>query len=452
MRMPAPKDLAALCWLSFVFVVPCHSRAEDLPDGVQTRQELKELKNQNRALQEQLQRQQVLIDSLAQKVASLESSDNHHHSGPMVDSNYEAAALPARASSGFAGSTFSNVRISAEGGVGYFHSGAGGPSPNGDFKVDEARLFIESPIWREVYFYGELNLATREQPDVVARLGEIYLDFENVSQLWNRERMLNLRLGRIYIPFGEEYQTRYAIDNPLISHSLSDIWGVDEGIELYGKLGPVQYALAVQNGGIPDTTDYTADKSVAGRLCYDPTRWLHLSASAMRTGNVDAQRDMLSALWFGNGFFRSLGGPGTTQFHADLAEGDITLRLPKGHLSAFGGWIGYGDNDPNGTNHRDVYYYSFEAVKDLAPRLYAAGRFSGAVAPEGFPIVANGDFGQFLFGSLTERIWRFSFGLGYQLNDNLILKAEYSLEQGRTTSGEGRNHENQFAAEAAFRF
>ena len=39
------------------------------------------------------------------------------------------------------------------------------------------------------------------------------------------------------LPFGEEYQVRNAIDNPLVTHSLSDVWGIDEGVQVYGTLG-----------------------------------------------------------------------------------------------------------------------------------------------------------------------------------------------------------------------
>src|SRR5262249_5228547 len=159
-------------------------------------------------------------------------------------------------------------------------------------------------------------------------------------------------------PFGEEYLYRDAIDNPLISRSASDLWGVDEGIELYGALGLVQYVVAVQNGGVSTTHDFDGDKSVAGRISYDPTRWLHLSVSGMRTGNLNANKDRLSELWFANGFFRSLGSTNTTRFHANLVEGDITFRLPRGHIRAFGGYVHYDDDDPNGNNARDVYYYS----------------------------------------------------------------------------------------------
>src|ERR1043166_1344882 len=59
-----------------------------------------------------------------------------------------------------------------------------------------------------------------------------------------------------------------------------------------------------------------------------------------------------------------------------MDEGDITLRLPRGHIGAFGGCVFYGDNDPTGNNHRDVFYYSIEAVHDVTRRLYAGARVS----------------------------------------------------------------------------
>src|SRR5439155_3392913 len=245
------------------------------------------------------------------------------------------------------------------------------------------------------------------------------------------------------------------IDDPLISHSLADLWAVDEGIELYGKLGPVRYAFAVQNGGISDTADFNSDKAVAGRLEYDPLRWLHLSISGMRTGDLDAQRDSLSAMWFGNGFFRSLGSPATTtKFHANLLEGDLGIWLPHGHLSAFGGYIDYGDNDTAANNHRDIYYYSIEAVHDLIGKLYAGARFSQIFARKGFPIVGNGEFGDYFFSpaTLTKEMWRLSLGLGYRFSPNLVLKGEYTFERGKEQSGESRDHEDLFALQAAFKF
>src|SRR2546422_109393 len=237
--------------------------------------------------------------------------------------------------------SFGQINISGEGGAAFFNSGSHGQFPNAEFRVDEAKLFVEAPIWKEVYFFSELNLATRESSDLEVLLGELYLDFENVSRLWNQDRMLNLRVGRMDIPFGEEYLTRDAIDNPLISHSLSDLWGVDAGIELYGKLGKFNYVVAVQNGGPSGGRDFDSDKSVAGRVTFDPSRWLHLSVSGMRTGELRLPDDYWSELWFGCGWFLPFGSTNVTKFHADLVEGDVQIRLPHGQLKAFGGYVRY---------------------------------------------------------------------------------------------------------------
>ena len=422
-----------------VFCFGCELRGADMVEKLQ------QLQEQNQALQEQLRQQQRQIEALSQKVEALQSA--------AAPTNHAAEENePAAPGSASAWSNLGKVHLSGEGGVAFFDSGSHGQFPHGTFRVDEARLFVEAPVLDDVFFYGEVDLATREEPDVEARLGELYLDVENVSRLWGCERMLSLRAGRIYIPFGEEYQNRFAIDNPLISHSLSDLWGVDEGVELYGEAGKFNYVVAVQNGGVPDTQDFDGDKSVAGRVGYDPCHWLHLSLSGMRTGDLDVNGDRMSAMWFGNGFFRSLGSPGTTKFHVNLVEGDVALRWSQGHLKAFGGGVFYDDNDPTTSQRRDVYYYSVEGVNDIVGKLYGAVRFSQILAGDGFPVVGNADFGEYMFRELTRGLWRLSLGLGYRWSPNLVLKAEYSFEEGRELDGEKREHQDLLAFEAAFRF
>ncbi len=93
----------------------------------------------------------------------------------------------------------------------------------------------------------------------------------------------------MFIPFGEEYMNRYAMENPLISHSLSDFWGIDQGVELYGKFGKFSYAAAVQNGGNGGVEDFDGDKSIAGRISFDPNQHWHFSVSGMRTGDLNVQ-------------------------------------------------------------------------------------------------------------------------------------------------------------------
>ena len=419
-------------------------------DGTETERQLRELQQQNQALQAQLREQQRLIESLSQKVNEIQQATARRQ-GELESRPSDADADAPRAQNGSAFS-LGRVNLSGEGGVAFFNSGKEGMTPHSEFRIDEARLFLETPIWNNVYFFGELDLATREEPDLNLRVGELYLDVENVSQLWGQERLLNLRLGRMYIPFGEEYLSRYAIDNALISHSLSDLWGVDEGLELYGRWGKLSYAVAAQNGGIPDTRDFDADKSVAGRIGFDPAPGLHLSLSGMRTGDLNVHNDHLSAMWFGNGFFRSLGSAQTTRFHASLAEADVAVQLPHGHLNLFGGYIRYGDNDPLANNGRDAFYYSVEGAHDLVGKLYGAIRFSQIFAEKGMPIAGNGQFEDYFFETLTKELWRLSLGVGYRWSQNFLVKAEYSFERGKELDGEHRSHEDLMALEAAFKF
>jgi hypothetical protein len=367
------------------------------------------------------------------------------------------------------GLSVGNVVISGEGAAGFFETGKNGIYPNAPFRVDEARLFFDAPVWEDVYFYGQVDLITPQSPDNGLYLGELYLQFENLAKHWDMDQLLNARVGQFYIPFGEEYQYRFAIDDPLISHSLSDLWGYDPGIELYGSWRKLSYAVAVQNGGISTLNDNTADISIAGRIGYDPVSWLHFSASGMRTGDLSATKD-ISAIWFGNGLFQSIGSTNTTLFHVNLAELDAAARWKQGYVKLAGGYAGYGDNDPGATgsssagsiagygasgpispttqNHRDIYYYYVEALEHLTPKFYAAARFSQIRAPGGYPIVGDTP----TFGLPTSDLWRLSLGLGCRLNDHLILKMEYMFEQGQLSSGGPRNHENMFATEAAFKF
>jgi hypothetical protein len=410
-------------------------------DDANLAEQVRLLREQNALLQQQLQKQGTALDALTQKVQGLEAGNSARN-----DSTSDNAT-PTKG-----GFNFGKVNLGAEGGIAFFNTGSEGFAPHSEFRVDEARLFLDAPVWEDVYFFGEINLATRENTDLNVQLGQLYLDFEDVSKLWGQDGQLNFRAGRIEVPFGEEYLTRYAIDNPLILHSVADLWAVDPGVEIYGALGKFSYVVAVQNGGGSGVQDFTGDKSVAGRISYDPNPHWHFSVSGMTTGNVDVQNEYSSAEWFGGGWFRSIGSSATTEFYANLVEGDLTARWAGGQVSAFGGYIHYDDDDPSASNTRDVYYYSVEAVQNLPRKFYAATRFSGAFAHNGFPIVGSGDMNEYFNGTLATELWRWSVGLGYRFCDRLVLKTEYAFEGGTEVGGGSRNQENFFGTELAFKF
>ena len=132
-------------------------RADDSPT---TEQQLRLLQEQNHALQQQLQRQQELIESLSHKVNEIQdASVQRGRELERLQSEVKDVTPVSNVSKPV---SFGQINISGEGGVAFFNSGSHGQFPNAEFRVDEAKLFVEAPIWKEVYFFSELNLATRE--------------------------------------------------------------------------------------------------------------------------------------------------------------------------------------------------------------------------------------------------------------------------------------------------
>jgi hypothetical protein len=395
------------------------------------------LVEQNRQLVEQVRAQQRQIDELRSRLDRIDAP------------GAPAAPLPSAAESG------RQIRLSGEVGVGFFNSGSDGGQPNSEFRVDDARIFLEALVWRNVYFYGGIELTTREANDEYFHVGELYVDVED---LWSfgRDATLSLRAGRFNIPFGEEYQSRNVIDNPLVSHSLADIWGIDEGVQVYGKLGRVRYNLAVQNGGHKTLRDFDTDKSLIGRLSFDATPRLTLSASAMRTGTLTVADDEESEVWFANAFFRALGPAATTRtFHAELAEVDATYRWPSGHLKAAAGWIQFDDDSTTLSTSRNLSYYSIEGLQQLSDRFFAAARYSAIDAPRGYPLAGQGRAGKFFFNPSaphTTDLERLSVGVGYRFGPPLVWKMEYSWENGHLLNGTKRNNEDMLSSILGIRF
>jgi hypothetical protein len=434
---------------AIVCVAPALAAGVRANDDVDLREQLRQLQEQNSQLQQQLLQQQHLIEDLGHRLSDIEGANQKRGDeiGALKAEVEQPPPAPVDTSKPLSSG---KVILSGEGGLAFFESGGDGQFPNAEFRVDEARVFLDAQVWDNTYFFTELDLATRENPSIDASVEEFYVDFENISRLWNHDHQVNIRVGRFDIPFGEEYLSRYAIDNPLIAHSLSDIWGVDEGVELYGDVGKFDYAVAVQNGG-ENLDDFNADKSVAGRLGYNPTHWLRVSASAMRTGNINIQNDGDAALWFGNANIGSIGSPSTTTFHTELAEGDVQVRLPRTQIKAAGGYLHYDDNDTVANNNRDIYYYYVQGRYDVTKKLYGAARFSQIIANSGFPLVGDGAY-EYYGDDLAKNLWRLTLGMGYRFSPNLVLKADYSFERGEESDGEKRDHEDLFATELAFRF
>lgn len=415
--------------------------------------DLRELLEQNRRLQEQVHAQQKVIAELGARLTEI-ARTSERHERELRDLQEHTDTAPSPVSVGRSVSRGQQVRIAAEAGLAYFRTGREGPFPEGAFRADDPVISLEAPVWKNVYFFTELKLLTREANLEEFELGEIYVDFEDVAARWGRPGLLSFRAGRLNIPFGEEYLVRGPVANPLISHSLSDLWGVDEGVEIYGRLGPARYVVAVMNGGVSRLRDFHSDKAVVARVGFTPARWLKVSGSALRTGKLDTVNDNLSELWFGNAFFRAIGPSTTTAtFEANLLQADGTASWRTGHAGASLGQARYDDSDTSADNSRRLGYGHLELVQTIAGGLFGAARYSEIRASGGYPLAGWGRLGTYFFRPvLTEELRRLSLGMGYRFGPPLVFKVEYSWESGRMTTGEPRDHENFFGSELGMRF
>jgi hypothetical protein len=72
------------------------------------------------------------------------------------------------------------VIISGQGAFSYTDAQSRGELSKAGFRVDDARVYIESQIRRNTYLFGELILTQRQTKDDAFHLGEFYLDLENL--------------------------------------------------------------------------------------------------------------------------------------------------------------------------------------------------------------------------------------------------------------------------------
>jgi hypothetical protein len=364
-------------------------------DSAAIQREIDLIREQNQVLQQQ-------IKTLSDKVGVLES--NRTNSKPQykypANGKTNAAAFPI-------------VKIGAEGGLGFAYSDS--YDGTSTFFIDDVKLSLAAQLTKKIDFFADVNLNTLNfhppgyplyAPDFNRNvsLNEIHLDFRDVLEPFGYDNWLNVRAGQFYIPFGEEYAVRYAFDNPLIWRSVSDIWGLSPGVEIYGSSGKWSYIVAVQNrGGGSEGID--ADKSLTGKIRFDANDHFYISASAMRTGTlIDGST---SALWL-NGYPAFAYASSNYFFfanqyahQADLFELDAQLKWTTGYLKVWGGFVLL---DQGGSEQNDEYY-SVEALQHLTPKLYAVARVS--------------QFFERYFDDL-----RLSGGLGYQFNHHVVLKTD----------------------------
>jgi len=347
-----------------------------------------------------------------------------------------------------------NFSISGFAASGYYDTGSSGTREHGTFELKEASLFIEADIWEDAAFFLELQTNRLGKDDsLFARTGEVYVHFR---ELYRSENLsVAAKMGRIDIPFGEEYLIQDSSDNPLVTTSAVYPYGWDEGLLLYGEYRNVNWIVALTDGTDARSFEENSDKAVNLKLYGNVTDDFYLSASFMRNGEASK-----SAFEFGGSHFQPVGASrvstlGTSPsafvdsalYQVDLKY-EVELFSKASYLSAS---IGAANQDDVGTRFdRDLRWFTLEPYLRFDDNWYLAARFSQietADDSQGYhfdgKIYAggNGDFGY----DATE-FQRLGVVIGYMPNPRLKVKLEvgrdwYELIDSSPFSGQLGNRE-----------
>ena len=336
---------------------------------------------------------------------------------------------------------YDSIRISGYGAFGFYDSGSAGEVPQGSFLVKEASLFVEAQPWEHVGLYSEIWLTryrfdSGSGPDV----GELYAKFSDLFGTGDGAR-IGVKIGRIDVPFGEDYLRMDANEDPLISLSAAAPWAIDEGMEVYGRMGSLHWILAVTNGNLALGPDDRASKLWCGKLSYDVSPNVYVSASALTAGTSN-----LSTLWFGQGLVTPVGAfAGSTAgaspssgVGCTLWESDARLSLDKCSLGLqFGG--GRIDDADNAFD-RTLLWMNAGPSLQMTPTLSLNLRYSSIGTDDSSQgYLLEGDiFGAGAeFGYDTHRMQRMACGLRYAPHPYLQVKIELGHDWYDLMSGSG---------------
>ncbi len=342
-----------------------------------------------------------------------------------------------------------NFRLSGFGAFAFIDSGSAGTRPQGGFMIKETSLFLEAEVWEDMSFLFELQVNRLGKDDsLFVRTGEVFARFDEV--LWpGTDHAVGVKLGRVDLPFGEEYLWQDAPDNPLITQSAPYPYGFDEGVVLFGGLGPdSDWIFSLTDGTDTRSTEDDVAKAATLKASHRFNEELYLSASGMINGNAAK-----SAFEFGGSHFEPVGAshPSTagvsasTEVDAHLWELDGTFSPCEDFdLSFFYGHARVEDKDS--TFNRDMRWFMVQPLVRLSEKTHAAIRYSeiGTYdSSEGYhfdgKILAGGNAA---FGYDTRTLQRLSAGVGWQPNPRALFKVEVGKDWFDLIDGSPFNTEN----------
>jgi hypothetical protein len=327
---------------------------------------------------------------------------------------------------------FDRIDLSGFVNAGYVKTGGNGNEPNGHFYAGErlfgANLFIDANIDDGILAHNELLFYNQ-----TIDLDELYIEFKDPLKTGG---LLSLKVGRIDIPYGDEYLWQSAIDNPMILRTAEWPWGFSQGVEVFGHAEGWTWVSSVMDGlgfgggegGFPFDRDDSTGKMVNLKLNYDPTDWVHLSASAMDGGPHASSAMILNGINIAP--VGSAGGPSVLGIShnsmVDFQAWQADARLRFGQTVQLRGDFGNVFINDTDAYARQLTYYYGEAKVNITPDFYLVGRYSAiGTFDNGKGYMFGGDYdGAASFGYDLKSFSRVGCAVGYWLSNNTVWKAE----------------------------
>ncbi len=351
---------------------------------------------------------QEFVDLAEEDVAALPQSDGHLLANPWYQ-NFDLWGFAA---------------------VGFLDTGNAGTRPHGGFLVKEATIFLEAEVWENISLFTELQTNRLGQDDrLFVRTGEVHAHFRDLFPDWS-DASLGLKVGRVDIPFGEEYLWQDAVDNPLISNSAVYPYGFDEGVLLYGDWRGIGWVLSALDGSDTRSLDDDSEQSWNAKVYGSPTQSLYTSLSLMKTGSAAK-----SALEFGGSHLQpigashpsSLGASPSSSVDGSLYEFDARYDFDdRGYVAASFGQAFI--SDAAAGFDRDLRWFTLEPFYEVSESAYLVLRYSeigtyDAAAGYHFDgkILAGGNGA---LGYDSTRLRRLSLGAGWRPNPRVLVKFE----------------------------
>jgi hypothetical protein len=329
-----------------------------------------------------------------------------------------------------------NITVSGFGAVAYLDTGTAGSKPDSGFMVKEASLFVEAEAWGDTFFFLEIQTNRLNlDDDLFVRTGEVHARFSNLFADELGEGALGLKIGRIDIPFGEEYLWHDASDNPMITQSVAYPYGFDEGILGYGTVKDVGWVLSVTDGNDARSTEDGDSKAFNAKLSKNLSERLYVSLSGMLHGLSGRSAFEFAGSHLepvGVGGTSTAGSSGSPRIKANLYEVNATYSVPRrGHLTLSFGQSHLSD-DAVGFD-RDLSWGMVEGKLHFTDSTYCIARVSEIgtySSSEGYhfdgKIIANGNAE---FGYDTKRLQRLALGFGYKPNPMTVIKLEVGRDR-----------------------